>query len=68
MYFVFVRHKSDESDNNWGLTLETEIPKDVREHVNNKSTFPNPADWEFRVIKGRTLEVGVQAVVSVGSN
>ena len=63
-YFVFAK-TTDPEDTVWGFQLETKDFKEVKAHMNNRSLYRDPSGWEFKIIRGRELEVNLEATVTV---
>lgn len=63
-HFVFVKAKDDPGES-WGLPLEDATLPEARAYMNNRSIYPDPTAFRFRLFRGTELPVHFEAVVKI---
>ena len=63
-HFVLVT-SADEPDGPFGLPLEDATLKEAKAHIDNRTIYPDPTAWKFRLFRGTELPIEFRAVVKI---
>ena len=61
-YFILMASTAD-ADDGWSLVCTKQTKADVEDHINDRSLYPDPTAWEFKVILGREIPVDFPAKI-----